>query len=145
MEYKDVTDVIAGVHNLLDKLEARVRGSRVHRVFWHSVNVQWYTPPVILGTSWELDEPNRKARTVILRYSWGKSLVLGFWGKTGYDEADALLNATIHGRQRTHGERSGWDDQSYESAEFDGASGTVLTRRPGLRVRTTSDAGVDGQ
>lgn len=144
MEYKDVTDVIAGAHGLLDKLDRRVRKSWVYRVFWHSVNVQWYTPPVIIGTSWELDEPNRKSRTLILRYSWGRSLVLGFWGKTEYDEDEALLNATIYGRERTHGERRAWDDQSYLEGEFDGISSDVLEGRPQLRVRATVDAGSDG-
>lgn len=145
MEYKDATDIIAGAHNLLSRLEARIRKSWVHRVFWHSVNVRWYTPPIWGARAWEVDEPFRGGRTVLLRYWRGKSLVLGFWGKTSYDEAEALLNATIHGRERTHGERSGWDDQSYESAEFDGTSGTVLTRRPGLRVGASVDAGADGQ
>ena len=145
MEYKDATDVIAGMHGLLDRLEASVRRSRIHRVFWHSVNVRWYTPPVWPAREWEVDEPFRRGRTVLLRYRWGKSAVLGFWGKTGYDEADALLNATIHGRRRTDGERSGWDDQSYTEAEFDGNSGPLLSRRPELRVRATVDAGADGQ
>lgn len=144
MEYKDVTDVIAGLHGALDKLETKVRGSWVHRIFWHSVNIKWYTPPVFFATSWELDEPYRKSRAFIFRYSWGKSLVLGFWGKTGYDEEHALLNATIYGRERTDGERLVWDDQSYTNAEFDGNSGSLFSR-PELRVRATSDAGADGQ
>ena len=145
MEYKDVTDIVAGMHGVLDKIEARVRGSWVHRIFWHSVNVKWYTPPVLFGTSWELDHPFRRSRTVIVRYWWGRSLVLGFWSKTGYDEDHALLNATIHGRERTDGERLGWDDQSFAEAEFDGDSGPILERRPELRVRATVDDGIDGR
>lgn len=145
MEYKDATDIIAGLHGALDKLEVKIRKSRVHRIFWHTAPVKWYTPPVLLGLSWEIDHPFRRSRVVMLRYWWKRSLVLGFWGKTEYDEDHALLNATLHGRERTHGERNGWDDQSYVEGEFDGASGNILERRPGLRVRATFDAGIDGQ
>lgn len=145
MEYKDVTDLITGVHGLLDKLEVRVRKSRISRFFWHSVRVKWYTPPVILGTSWELDPPNRKGRTVILRYSWDKSIVLGFWGKTGYDEDHALLNATIYGRERTREERDAWDESIPKTRTVDGIDCSLLEGRPGLRVRATVDAGTDGQ
>ena len=144
MEYKDVTDVIAGMHSVLDWVDSKVRGKWLHRFFWHGVRVKWYTPPVLIGTSWELDAPFRKSRTIIVRYWWSKSAVLGFWGKKGYDEDHALLSATIHGRERTYGERLGWDDQSYAEAEFDGNSGPLLSRRPELRVRASTDAGADG-
>lgn len=144
MEYKDATDVVAAMHGALDWAERKIRGSWVHRVFWHSVNVKWFTPPVLLSTSWEIDHPYRKGRTVLVRYWWDKSAVLGFWGKKVYDEDHALLNATIHGRERTDGERLGWDDQSYTAAEFDGGSSPLLSRRPELRVRATVDAGIDG-
>jgi hypothetical protein len=143
MEYKEVTDIIAGAHGLLDKLEVRVRKSWLYRLFWHSVNVQWHTPPIWLAPEWEVEEPFRRGKTVILRYSWGKSLVFGFWGKTGYDEADALLNATIHGRKRTDGEHLGWDEAAYRAGEFAGVSGPILEQRPQLRIRATVDAGPD--
>lgn len=144
MEYKDATDVIAGLHGALDWVETKVRKSWLNRVFWHSVNVKWYTPPVLAGTSWELDHPNRKGATVILRYSWGKCFVLGFWGKREYDEDHALLSATIHGRKRTDGEHLGWDEAAYREGEFDGTSSPLLERRPELRIRATTDAGTDG-
>lgn len=145
MEYKDATDVIAWAHNALDKLDVWVRRSWVSRVFWHSVNVQWYTPPVITGTSWELDEPNRKSRTLILRYSWGKSVVLGFWSKTGYDEAEALLHATIHGRERTEDERIAYDEaNAWNATRGEDGSDPVLQGGSGLRVRATTDARADG-
>lgn len=143
MEYKDVTDVIAGLRGALDWVERKAIRHGLSRLFWHSVNVQWYTPPVILATEWELDHPNRKSRVAILRYSWGRSLVLGFWGKKHYDEDHALLNATIHGRKRTDGENRGWDEESYREAEFAGSSLPLLNERPGLRVRATVDAGPD--
>jgi hypothetical protein len=137
LEFKDVTDIIASAHGVLDKLEARVSGSWLHRAFWHGINVRWYTPPVLIGRSWELDYPYRKSRTVVLRYSFRRSLVLGFWGKKGYDEDTALLEATIYGRERTNDERRAWDETQLFMA--DEASGVLLEGRPGLRVRATFD------
>jgi len=110
MEYKDATDIIAGLHNALDWAENKITGSWVHRAFWHTVRVKWYTPPVLGGISWELDEPFRKGYTLIVRYWWKRSLVLGFWGKKHYDENTALLSATIHGRNRTNEEHDAWDE-----------------------------------
>lgn len=151
MEYRDATDIVAGLHGVLDKVETKIRGSWVHRVFWHSVRVKWYTPPVLAGASWELDHPYRKGYTLIVRYWWRRSLVLGFWGKRNYGEDHALLNATIHGRKRTQDERDAWDETKFQefepsiadkSADFDL---DVLTGEPRLRIRATTDAGVDGE
>lgn len=145
MEYKDATDVVAGLHNALDKVDARIRRSRLSRAFWHSVNVKWYTPPVLVATSWELDYPYRKSRTVVLRYWWNRSAVLGFWGKTEYDEDTALLEATIHGRERTHEERSAYNEATAWSGdpESEGFGSGVLSGRPGLRDGTTRHAWTD--
>lgn len=145
MEYKDVTDVLAVGHNILDWAEAKVSGSWLHRWFWHSVHVKWYAPPVHFATSWELDHPFRKSHAIVLRYSFRRSAVLGKWGKTGYDEDTALLEATIHGRQRRQDEREAWDETvlKVHDPATDGNSG-VLGGEPGLRVRATFDAGIDG-
>ena len=146
MEYKDVTDVIAGLHGVLDRVERKVTGSWVHRAFWHKVEVKWYTPPVLLSRSIEIDEPFRRSRTVVLRYWWDKCLVLGFWGKTEYDEDANLLEATIHGRERTHDERIAYDEaRAFDSdPRVEGLRGPVLEGRSRLRVRASTDAGIDG-
>jgi len=146
MEYKDVTDVIAGLHSALDWTESKVRGKWLHRFFWHGVRVKWYTPPVFLSRSIEIDEPFRRSRTVVLRYWWDRSVVLGFWGKTKYDEDANLLEATIHGRERTYDERIAYDeDRAFDSdPRVEGFRGPVLEGRPELRVRATVDAGADG-
>lgn len=154
MEYKDATDIIAGLHNVLDWAEAKITGSWVHRAFWHTIRVKWYTPPVLGGISWELDEPFRKGYTLIVRYWWKRCLVLGFWGKTHYDEDQALLSATIHGRKRTDDERDAWDDLAPRDTRHDyytvspgrakSVSGLVLKEQSGLRVRATVDARTDG-
>lgn len=147
MEYKDVTDIISGAQTLLDRLEGKVRGSWLHRWFWHGVNVQWYTPPVLFSTTWELDYPFRKSRTILLRYSFRRSLVLGFWGKTGYDEDTALLEATVYGRKRRDDERIHFDEvRAYDDrpTAFEGSSLPLRGDRPQLRVRATFDDGLDG-
>lgn len=136
MEYKEVTDVLASVEGL-------VRRSWLGRIYWHSVNVKWFAPPIWFTRSWEVEEPFRGGHSMLLRYSWGKSLVFGIWGKEGYDEAEVLLNATLHGRKRTDGEHLGWNEQSYREGEFAGVSGPILERRPELRVRATVDARAD--
>lgn len=145
MEYKDATDIIAGLHNALDWAETKITGSWVHRAFWHTVRVKWYTPPVIAGISWELDEPFRKGYTLIVRYWWKRSLVLGFWGKKHYDENHALLSATIHGRNRTNDERDAWDESvPKNSGLVEGVDLGLLEGQSGLRVRATVDARSDG-
>lgn len=162
MEYKDATDIVSGLHTALDWVETKVRKSGINRIFWHSVNVKWYTPPVLGGVSWELDEPNRKGYTLILRYWWNKSAVLGFWGKKHYSEDHALLNATIHGRERTSDERDAWNESTPKKGSLiEGIRGfhafkpsrptqredirfEVFDGQPQLRVRATTDARADG-
>lgn len=147
MEYKDVTDVIAGLHSGLDWVERKITGSWVHRIFVHTARVKWYTPPILFGHSWEIDEPFRRGKTVIVRFSWSRVVALGFWGKKHYDEDHVLLEATIHGRERTHDERSAFNEATaYEErpTAVEGSSLPLRGDRPELRVRATSDAGADG-
>jgi hypothetical protein len=140
MEYKEVTDIVAGAHNVLDRLEVKIRKSWVSRIFWHSVRVRWFTPPVILGTSWELDHPYRKGGTLIVRYWWSRCWVLGFWGKTEYDEDHALLSATIHGRDRTDDERHAFDDTTKNLEGPATGDSDILGGRSNLRDGATRDA-----
>jgi hypothetical protein len=135
LEYRQVHDVL---HELADRAER----SWLRRAFWHSVNVKWYTPPVLFGQSWELDYPFRKSRTVVLRYTWGRSLVLGFWGKKGHDEDTALLEATLYGRKRTSDERRAWDDTQLLVAPEAGIG--VLFGGSELRDGTAGHDGIDG-
>lgn len=144
MEYKDATDVVAELHGFLDKLESKIRRSSVHRIFWHGVRIKWFTPPVYTAKTFEIEEPFRRARVVMVRYWWNRGLVLGFWGKTEYDEETNLLEATVYGRKRRDDERSAYDEsKGYENSQ--GSSGELLARGSGLRVRATSDARADGQ
>lgn len=143
MEYNDLEGTIAAAHGVLDRIEAGLRGSWASRIFWHSVRIKWYTPPVTFSRTIELDHPYRRSHSAIFRYWPTRALVLGFWGRKQYDEDSNLLDATILGRTRTDGERRAWDDGSYQDGEFEGSSVPLLERRPGLRVRATVDAGVD--
>lgn len=144
MDYLDVTDIVAGAHSVLDKLEAKVTGSWLHRWFWHSVNVTTWTPPVHFARSWELDYPFRKSHTVLIRWSFRRSVAIGFWGKTGYDEDTALLEATIHGRSRRQDERDAWDATvPRTTASGEEANSGLLAGGSGLRVLATTDDGLD--
>lgn len=141
MEYKDATDIIAGLHNGLDWIDRKIRGTWVQRAFWHGIRVRWYTPPVLVSKTYEVEEPFRRSRAIVLRFWWNRSVVLGFWGKTGYDEDANLLEATIWGRPRTDGERKHWSDSPVSVPE--GLSSEILGGRPGLRDGATRNARAD--
>lgn len=135
MEYKNPADVL---HEIADRWET----GPMSRIFGHTARVRWYTPPVLFGISWELDEPNRKGYTVILRYSWRHVLALGFWGKKGHSEEEALLSATVMGRKRRQDERDAFDDSILRDHSED-ENIAVFQGGPGLRNRATTDARAD--
>lgn len=89
------------------------------RIFGHTMKVKWYTPPVWVGKTHELDEPFRRGYTVLVRYSWSSMLALGFWGKP-QDPDKALLDATILGRKRSDDERQHWSDDVRDASFSEG-------------------------
>jgi hypothetical protein len=137
MDYVTIGDVLSVVH---DTITESIASTKWERMFFHTIRIRWYTPPFFFGKSVETDEPFRHAKSLGLRFSGRRALVLGFWSEEGYDEDEALLEATMLGRERTDDERHGFDpDRIYGT----GDSSEVLSGRPGLRDGTTRNAGVD--
>jgi hypothetical protein len=137
MDYVTIGDIVSVVH---DTITEKMASTRWERMFFHTIRIRWYTPPLIIGKSVETDEPFRYARSLGLRFSPARALVLGFWSEKGYDEDTALLEATLLGRRRTDDERHGFDPYRVYGT---GDSSDELSGRPGLRDGTTRNAGVD--
>jgi hypothetical protein len=138
--YYEVEDVLYVAHDALDAIERKLdSGKYLRRFFIQFSRVKWYTPPIVVARTLEVDEPYRRCNSVLFRYWWNRGIVLGMWGNVGYDEAEQLLEATIMGRERTQDERDAVDDtivRDHTDELGQGASGTLRVGGHSVRAGT---------
>lgn len=63
------------------------------RAFVHLIRIRPSTPPVHIGDTIEIEAPYRRSRSLIVRISWSRALVIGWWRDTSWDEEAALMAA----------------------------------------------------
>jgi hypothetical protein len=110
MTYYQISDALVAAQDALDNLDLAISRTWADRLWVQHYRVRWFTPPILVSKTLEIDHPFRRARSVLIRISPTRALVFGFWGKTVYDEAQQLLEATILGRKRDRNERDAFDD-----------------------------------
>lgn len=141
MEYKEVSDAFATAHGVLDWLESKVNRGFVSRFYTTKYGVKWYTPPVLVCKTYEIDEPFRQSWTFFLRTGFKTIRGYGIWSKHGLPEHEALLKAV----------RAGQVDEDYMEhfdvdaiqGEFEVVDGVGGFKPRGLRSGATGDAGVE--
>lgn len=109
MGYSDVSDAFQKAHGAIDWVEARTP-QWVHRIFTTKLSVRFWTPPVWVSTTREIDEPFRKSKTVIFHVLPHVAYGVGFWSKTGEPEHAALLQAVRAGLVTTEDDIDEFDE-----------------------------------
>lgn len=123
---------------------------RFDRFFWHRVRMSRFGPDVHFARSYEIEEPFRAARCVILHLEpFSTSLVLGWYSRDGQDEHVALRRA-VSLRRPTQKELDVFDESvtqrpsEHAGIRFSATGGRPpRSERPGPRMRVIELPGAD--
>lgn len=142
MEYKDFSDVISGMHAVIDYIDRKITGTWLARTFVQTLPLKRFAPPHF-ARSQEIDEPYRYAKALIVHIPpFRTGIVIGLWSKTGLKEDEALLRAVRPNRAPTHKELRFWDVDNTRDVLFDhGVRSRVQQGRPRLRDGATRNDG----
>jgi hypothetical protein len=77
-------------------------------LFVHAIALKPTSPRLHTATTFEVDEPYRRSKSLVVRLWRSHGLVFGRWHSTGLEEKDALL-AAVGGVD----DFSMWDDEGY--------------------------------
>lgn len=137
------------LHKLANRVERRVR--RLDRFFWHTVRMARFGPDFHTAPSQETREPYRTGRCLILHLEpFRTGLVLGWYGKTGMEEFEALTRAVRPKRPPTAKELENYDEYKLHGPGRPGglrfsatSGGQIPFVGPQYRVVDAGDAGAD--
>jgi hypothetical protein len=142
MEYREVSDAFASARGVLDWIEEKVNRGFVKRLYAMKLRVKWYTPPVLIGKTQEIDDPYRESWSVFFHVLPKTMVGFGLWSKTGLPEHEALLKAVRGGLEVSKKDMEHFDVDAIQG-EYQVVDGVGGFKPRGLRDGTARDAGIE--
>lgn len=128
MRTHSLADLPGAIHGFADWLDKRTR--KLDRLFWHKVRMARLGPDVHFAVNHEIEEPYRVGRVIVLHLEpFRTGLAIGWYGKTGLPEHEALLRAIT--------------TQQPTQRDFDDFDDDVLQRPGGLRFSASYRSAVE--
>jgi hypothetical protein len=80
----------------------------IGRAFFHVIHVKRGTPTFHMADTVEIEAPYRRSRSLVIRLTFRRALVLGWWRDTSWSEEKALMEAV-----------AGWGIDPYDDSMED--------------------------